>query len=55
VTSGVVQMSARIAAIVDKTKVVWVKINANVSKTKCAMVHEAIDKSFWADFSLPKT
>jgi len=39
-------MSARIAAIVDKTKVVWVKISVNVSKTKCAMVHEAIDKSF---------
>tara|TARA_Y100000385_G_C13025906_1_gene608374 strand:+ start:448 stop:660 length:213 start_codon:yes stop_codon:yes gene_type:complete len=54
VTSGVAQMSVRTDAIVVRTKVVWVKTSANVSRTKCVMVHEAIDKFSGADFILPQ-
>jgi hypothetical protein len=47
-------MNARIVAIADKTKAAWVRISASVSRMKCAMARRVIDKSAWADFSLPK-
>jgi hypothetical protein len=47
-------MNARIVAIADKMKVAWVRISASVNRMKCAMARKVIDKSSWADFSLPK-
>jgi hypothetical protein len=54
VTSGVVQMSGRIDAIVVRMKVVWVRTSVSVNRTKFVMVHEAIDKFSGADFILPQ-
>jgi hypothetical protein len=47
-------MNARIVAIADKMKVALVRISASVNRMKCAMARKVIDKSSWADFSLPK-